>query len=92
MSQIVIRKPLLLNNRPEIHICNSWRHQQLFLIASQLQDSTFLTEINSEDFGISKLVLQLKLLQNSFKLKENDTIDMSNIIKICKICHKINAF
>ena len=48
MSQIVIRKPLLLNNRPEIHICNSRQHQQLFIIANQLQDSAFLIEINSE--------------------------------------------
>ena len=45
-----------------------------------MQDSTFF-EINSEDIGISKLVSQLKLLPSLFEPKDNDTIDISNIIK-----------
>ena len=70
------------NNAPETYIFNSWRHQKLLLVANQLQDSTFLFEINSEDIGgISKLVSQLKLLPSLFELKDNDTIDMWTIIK-----------
>ena len=34
---------------------------KLLLTANQLLDSTFSFGINSEDIGISKLVLQLKL-------------------------------
>ena len=41
-----------------------------------MQDSTFLFDINSKDIGISKLVLQLKLLPSLI-----DTIVMSTIIK-----------
>ena len=59
---------------------NSWRHQKLFLVANQLQDNTFLFEINSEDIGISKLVSQLKLSPSLFELKDNDTIVMTTII------------
>ena len=66
------------NNAPEIHIFDSWQHQKLLLVANQLQDSTLLFEISSEDIGISKLVSQLKLLPVLFEL---DTIDMSTIIK-----------
>ena len=35
---------------------------KLLLVANQSLDSTFLFGINSEDIGISKLGLQLKLL------------------------------
>ena len=69
------------NNAPEIHTFNSWRNQKLLLVANQLQDSTFLHEIISEDVGISKLVSQLKLLPSLFELKDNDLIVMSTIIK-----------
>ena len=51
------------------------------LAANQLQDGTFLFEFNSEDIGIGKLVSHLKLLSSLFELKDNDTIDMSTIIK-----------
>ena len=50
----------------------------LLLVANQLLDST---EINSKDIGINKLVSQLKLLQSLFELKDNDTVEMSTIIK-----------
>ena len=50
------------NNASETYIFNSWRHQKLFLVANQWQNSTFLFEINSEDIGTSKLISQLKLL------------------------------
>ena len=61
------------NNAPEIYIFNSLRPQKLLTVANQLQDSSFLFEINSEDIGISKLQSQLKLLPSLFELKENDT-------------------
>ena len=38
----------------------------MLLVANQLQDSTFLLEINSEEIGISKLRSQLKLLPSSY--------------------------
>ena len=80
MYQIVKRKSLFYsNNVPEIHIFISWQHQKLLLTAKQLQDSTFLFQINSKDKGISKLLL--KLLPSLFELKDNDTIVMSTIIK-----------
>ena len=50
------------NNASATYIFNSWRHQKLFLVANQWQNSTFLFEINSEDIGTSKLISQLKLL------------------------------
>ena len=50
-------------------------------MVNQLQDSTFLFEINSEDLGTSKLVSVLRLLSSLFELKENDTVVMSTIIK-----------
>ena len=50
----------------------------LLLVANQLLDST---EINSKDIRINKLVSQLKLLQSLFELKDNDTVEMSTIIK-----------
>ena len=53
----------------------------LLLVTNQLQDSTFLFEINSDAFGISKLVSQLKLLPSLFELKDNGIIVMSAIIK-----------
>ena len=74
------------NNAPDIHILNSWRHQKLLSVPKQLQDNTFLFEINNEDIGISKLVSQSKLLSSLFELKENDSIVMSSIIK--KFCHE----
>ena len=77
------------SNEAEIHIFNSWRHWKILLLPNQLQDSTFLFEINSGDIGISKLVSQLKLLSNLFELKENYSIVMSTIIK--KIRHEIEA-
>ena len=80
MYQIVKRKSLFFsNNIPEIHIFISWQHQKLLLAANQFQGSTFLFETNSEDKGISKLLL--KLLPSLFELKDNDTIVMSTIIK-----------
>ena len=45
---------------------NSWQHQKLLSVAKQLQDSTFLFEINSEDIDTSKLVSQLKFLPSFF--------------------------
>ena len=77
------------NNAPEIHIFNSLLHRKLLLVAKQLQDSTFY--INSEDIGISKLVPQVKLLPSLFKLKDNDTIVMSTIIKNSQRCDEIDA-
>ena len=77
------------SNAPEILIFNSLRHQKLLLVAKQLQDSTFC--INSEDIGISKLVSQVKLLPSLFKLKDNDTIVMSTIIKNSQRCDEIDA-
>ena len=77
------------NNAPEILIFNSLRHQKLLLVAKQLQDSTFY--INSEDIGISKLVPQVKLLPSLFKLKDNDTIVMSTIIKNSQRCDETDA-
>ena len=59
------------------------------LVPNQLQDSTFLFEINSENISIIKLVSQSKLLPSLFEHKDNDTIVMSTIIK--KICHEIEA-
>ena len=80
MYQIVKRKSLFFSsNIPEIHIFISWQHQKLLLAANQFQGSTFLFETNSEDKGISKLLL--KLLPSLFELKDNDTIVMSTIIK-----------
>ena len=35
----------------------------------------------SKDINMSKLVPQLKLLPSTFELKDNDTVDMSTIIK-----------
>ena len=58
------------NNAPKIHILNYWRHQKL-LVPNQLQDSTFLFEINNEDIGISKLASQSKLLSSLFKLEHH---------------------
>ena len=81
--------PICSKKAPEIHIFNSWRHQKLLLVHNQLQDSTFLFEMNSEDIDISKLVSLSKLLPSLFELKDNDTIVMSTIIK--KICHEIGA-
>ena len=91
MCQIVKKNLFCPNNALEIHILDSWQHQKLLLVANQLQDSTLLFEISSEDIGISKLVSQLKLLPILFEL---DTIDMTQLIwapllKNCKICHEI---
>ena len=44
------------NNAPEIHIFNTFRHQKLLLVANQLQDSTFLFDINSKGIVFSKLL------------------------------------
>ena len=41
----------------------------------------FLFDINDEDIVISKLISQLKLLPSLIRLKDNDTIVMSTIIK-----------
>ena len=49
------------NNASEIF--NSSRHQKLLLVANQLQQSTFLFEINSENIGKSNLISQLKYHQ-----------------------------
>ena len=73
------------NNAPEIHIFNSLRHQKLLLAANQLQDSTFLFDINSKGTVISKLVSQFKLLASLFELEDNDTIIVSTIRKDCKV-------
>ena len=69
------------NNTPEIQIFNPWRHQKKLLVANQLQVSTFLFEINSQDNGISKLVSHLKLLSSMLELTDNDKIVLSTIIK-----------
>ena len=57
MCQIAISFENLFcpNNESETYIFISWRHQKLLEVANQLQDSTFLFEINSENIGISKL-------------------------------------
>ena len=75
------------NNAPEIHIFNSLRPKKLLTVANQLQDSTFLFEINSEEIGISKLLAQLKLLPSLFELKENDTI----VIRVLLLSQAANA-
>ena len=62
------------NNEPEIHIFNYSQHHELLLVADQLQGSTFLFEINSEDIGTSKLLSLLKLLASLLELKDNNTI------------------
>ena len=54
---------------------------KVILTSQSVARKYFLFEINSEIIGISKLVSQLKLLPNLFELIDNDTIDMSNIIK-----------
>ena len=46
----------------------------------------FLFNINNDDIAISKLVSQSKLLSSLFKLKENDSIIKSSIIK--QMCHE----
>ena len=57
-----------------------------------MQDSTFLYEVDSEDIGISKLVVsQLKLLPSLFEIKDNGTVDMSTLLKNYQICHEIDA-
>ena len=48
------------NNASETYIFISWRHQKLLLVAICCKIVLF-HEINSEDIGISKLKLQLKL-------------------------------
>ena len=79
------------NNAPETYIFNSWRHRKL-LVTNQLQDSTFLYEVDSEDIGISKLeVSQLKLLPSLFEIKDNGTVDRSTLLKKYQICHEIDA-
>ena len=70
------------NNAPEIHIFNSWRDQKWFLVANQLQYSTFFKKINSKDIDISKLVSQLKFLPSLFELKGNATVVMSTMFII----------
>ena len=72
------------NNAPEIHIFNTFRHQKLLLVANQLQDSTFLFDINSKGIVFTKLVSQLKLLPGLSEFQDNDTIVMSTIRKDCK--------
>ena len=79
------------NNAPEIHIFNYWRHQKLLLVASQLQDSSFLFEINSEDIGISKLVSQLSYCQVYLNLKKIIQLLWVPLLKNCKICHEIEV-
>ena len=54
---------------------------KVILTSQSVARKDFLFEINSEIIGISKLVSQLKLLPNLFELIDNDTIDMSTIIK-----------
>ena len=54
---------------------------KVILTSQSVARKYFLFEINSEIIGISKLVSQLKLLPNLFELIDNDTIDMSTIIK-----------
>ena len=71
---------------------NSWRHQNLELVANQVQDGTFLFKINSKDFSISKLVSQLKLSPSSFELKDNDTIGMSTIFKKLLVMSRNSVF
>ena len=50
------------NNASETYMFISWQHQKLLLVANQLQDSTFLFEINSEGTDISNLKSQLKVI------------------------------
>ena len=47
------------NNASETYICNSWRHQNILLVANQLQDSIFLFEINSEGIGTTKFIVRI---------------------------------
>ena len=75
------------NNTTEIYILNSLRPRKLLTVANQLQDSSFLFEINSEDIGISKLQSQLKLLPSLFELKENDTF----VIRVLLLSQAANA-
>ena len=58
------------NNVPKIHIFNSWWDQKLLFLANQLQDSTFLFEINSKNIGICKLASHLKLLPSLLQFCE----------------------
>ena len=67
------------SNAPEIHIFNSLRYQKLLLVANQLQDGTFLFDINNEGIVISKLVSQLKLLPSLFEPKDNDINNEDNV-------------
>ena len=53
------------NNASENYNFISWRHQKLLLAANQLQDSTFLFEIDSEDIGISKIKITVKVITMS---------------------------
>ena len=53
------------NYASENYIFNSWRHQVLFLVANQFQDSTFLFEIKLEQININNSKSQLKLLLSS---------------------------
>ena len=50
------------NNASEAYILNSWRHQKLLLEAKQLQDSTFLFEINSEEHWHQKINIAVKVI------------------------------
>ena len=50
------------NNASEAYILNSWRHQRLLLVAKQLQDSTFLFEINSEEHWHQKINITVKVI------------------------------
>lgn len=51
-----------------------------------------VASVYSEDIDTSKLASHLKLLSHLFELQDNETIDMSTIIKNCKICHEIDAY
>ena len=59
LSNFYERVHLLL----KIWLCQMFQ-LKLLLAANQSLDSTFLFGINSEDIGISKFVLQLKLFPN----------------------------
>ena len=50
------------NNASESYILNSWRHQKLLLVAKQLQYSTFLFEINSEEHWHQKIDIAVKVI------------------------------
>ena len=54
---------------------------KVILTSQSVARKYFLFEIDSENIGISKLVSQLKLLPSLFELIDNNTIDMSTIIK-----------